>query len=106
MESADDDLMKVVLSPPVFTLLDDLRSLDQLKTFKEILSSAVDKDEDYCWLVDQGMRSLLHPELLGLKFCGQSIGVLTDLIAEFERRVGRHTGRWNRSRRGRTSMLV
>lgn len=51
VESADDDLMKAILSPP-FLLLDDLRSSTWLMTFEEIFSSTIDEDEDYRRLTD------------------------------------------------------
>lgn len=60
VQSADDDLMKIVLSPPRFPILDDLRSLSRLKTFEEMLSGTVDEDEDYRWLTEQGVNSSLQ----------------------------------------------
>lgn len=85
VESADDDLIKAILNPPAFPLLVDLRRSDRLKTFEEILSSAVDEDEDYRRLIDQVIRSFLHLESLGHTLSGQLIGVLVDLTAEFEK---------------------
>lgn len=35
IETADDDLMKAVLSPPLFPFLEDLRSFDRVHTFKD-----------------------------------------------------------------------
>lgn len=66
----DDDLMKLVLNSPVFPFLDRLRSVDRLMSFEEILSSAMDEDEDYRRLNDQGFKSLLHPKSLGLILTG------------------------------------
>lgn len=77
--------MKAVLNPPAFPLLDDLWSADWLKTFEEILSSAVDKDKDYRHLMDQGIRSSSYRESLGPTLSGQPITVLADLTAEFEK---------------------
>lgn len=85
MESADDDLMKAVLSPLAFPFLDDLQSSTWIKLFEEILSSPVDEDEDYRRFSDQGVRSSLHPESLGLILSGQPLGILANLTAELEK---------------------
>lgn len=47
VETADDNLMKAVLSPLSFPFLEDLRSSDRLRTFEEIILSTVDEDEAY-----------------------------------------------------------
>lgn len=82
IETSDDDLKKAVLSLPSLPLLDSLRSSSCLMAFEEILVNTVDKD--YHCLVDQGIKSSLHPESLGLILSGQPIGVQADLTAEFE----------------------
>lgn len=61
METTDDNLMRSVLSPPIFPFLDDLRSSSRLRTFEEILGSAVDEDEDYQWLTEMVVMSSLWP---------------------------------------------
>lgn len=52
VETADDDLMKAVLSPPAFPFLDELRTSTRLCTFEEILSSPLDEDLDYHRILD------------------------------------------------------
>lgn len=47
VESADDDLIKVVLALPSFPFSKDLHTSTCLRTFEEILSSTGDEDEDY-----------------------------------------------------------
>lgn len=83
-ELADDNLMRVVLTPPAFPFLEDMRSLSRLKTFEEILGSKVDEDEDYRQLIEQGVWSSLQPESLGLTLSEQLVGVLVDLTTGFE----------------------
>lgn len=63
---ANDDLMKSILSAPTFSLLDSLRSSNWIITFKEILASSVDKNEDYLQFKDECLKSFLNPEDLGL----------------------------------------
>lgn len=70
VESVGDDLMKAILSPPPFSLLDDFRSSIRLMIFEKILSSTIDEDEHYLRLIDQGIRSSLHPESLDLTLFG------------------------------------
>lgn len=84
METANDDLMKAVLSSPVFSLLEDLQNSTRVRIFEEILYSLVDEDEDYSRFTDQGEKSSLHPQSLGMVLSGQPLGVLTDLTTELE----------------------
>lgn len=70
IQQAGDNLMKSILGVPSFPLLDSLRSSDRLKTFKEILASSVDEDEDYLRFKDEGLRSFLNPVDLGLVLAG------------------------------------
>lgn len=44
----------------------------------------MDEDKDYRQFSDQGVKSSLHPESLGLTLSGQPLGVLADLIAELD----------------------
>lgn len=53
VETADEDLMKAVLSLLSFPFLEDLRSSSRLRTFEEIVASMVDKD--YHRLMEQGL---------------------------------------------------
>lgn len=53
-------------------------------TIEEILETTVDEEEDYHRLTDQGIKSSLQPESLGLVLVRQPIGVLANLIGEFE----------------------
>lgn len=52
VETADDDLMKVVLTLHVFPFLEDLCSSSHLGTFDEILASTIDEDLDYHRLLE------------------------------------------------------
>lgn len=65
-------------------MLDLLRSSDRLMTFKEILESMVDKDDDYLRFKDEGRKSTLNCLDLGLVLAGQPISILADLTTEFE----------------------
>lgn len=47
VEVADDNLMKAVLAPPPFPLLEELRNSSRLRSFEEIIMSPIDEDEDY-----------------------------------------------------------
>lgn len=47
VDCVDDDLRRVVYNSPSFPFLESLRSSDRLMTFKEILASPVDEDDDY-----------------------------------------------------------
>lgn len=82
--SADDDLMRVVLALPHFPFLEDLRKAGRLRTFEEMLASTVDEDMDYYRHLEQGLKSSLHLESLGLSLMGQLVGVLADLMVELE----------------------
>lgn len=84
VDTADEDLMKAVLSSPAFPFLEELQSSSRVHTFEEIISSSLDKDLDYQRVLEQGVQSTLQTEALGLVLVGQSVGNLADLSESFE----------------------